>query len=408
MSARKKIIFFPIEVGVAHIVRSLAIAEEAQKRGHQVLFALSKSKEDLVKNSNIEVVTIKEFFPDEESAEIAKDAPYLATFIPQELEILKAFKPDLAVNDLRMSALVSCKLANIPVFFISNTDGLPVKFYLPNANFPKFFYKLALPLVQSSLAKFKSQYFSSLVKAASLIGFKITKDELFKMTYIVPETEDYLPVSEKIIDINYVGPIIWKGFEQIRPPWFNFIKPDGKTIYLTFGGTGYDGAKLVSLSKILVEKGYRVIVSSSNIIDESAFPKMPNLYVAKYLPGLEVCRRVDLMVCHGGIGTLIQAVLAGKVSVSVPFNPDQYLHGLRFQELGLGICVSGINILDLLRLNWDLFTRRGRSVPVAKIVEAVDQAISQKERFAETVEQFRSKLPLNGHIRAVDIIEKLG
>lgn len=409
MFSKKRIIFFPIETGLAHITRSLAIAEEAQKRGHQILFALSEKKHHLIKDKNIKVITVKEFFPDEESVEKAKDQQYISSFIPQELELLRQFKPEIAVNDLRLSSLVSCRILNIPTFFVTNTNGLPQKFHLPNPGLPNFIYKLMLPLIRSSIEGFKHQYLKSLTKVAKTFGSEINIQDLLDMRYIVPEIEEYLPLKNHYQNVNYVGPINWKGFEQVSAPsWLEKINPDGKTVYLTFGGTGYDGLKLVFLSELLVKKGYRVIVSSSNIIDEKAFPKLENRFVAKYLPGTEVCKRVDIVICHGGIGTMIQAIMAKKPVVAVPFNPDQYLHGLRFQELGLGKCITRMNFFDLFKLDWNLFKQKGKSISVEKIVELTDKLIVQKERFMENIELFKRKLPkIDGSKRAVDIIENI-
>ncbi len=89
----------------------------------------------------------------------------------------------------------------------------------------------------------------------------------------MPEIPEYLPPVNKSLNINYLGPILWNGFEQKSPQWLKDIKPDGKTIYISFGGTGYDSRKLVDLSIVLIEKGYRVVVSASNIVDISAFPQ---------------------------------------------------------------------------------------------------------------------------------------
>lgn len=405
---KKTFIFFPIEAGLAHITRSLSIAEELISRGQNVIFALAKKKQYLIKNKQIQVVEIGEFFSDEQLVEKIKDPHYVYPFVQEELEILKKYKPDVAIIDFRLSAVVSCKILNIPAVFITNSDGLFFNFHLPSLGLSKLLQFLLNPVLQSLIANFKIQHLNPLVKVADRMGYKFTLDDLFNMTTIIPEPVDYLPVKGHKTNIHYVGPIWWDGFGEYMPSWLKDIKPDGKTIYLTFGGTGYDSKKLISLSELLVSKGYRVIVSSSNIAKPDQFKKLKNLYVEKYLSGFEVCKRVDLVVCHGGIGTLAQALISKKPVVTVPFNPDQYLHGFRFQELGLGKCISSLSLVNLMRLDWQNFQNKGRQLPVEKILGAIEEVIGQKKIFQDAIEKFSKKFSgTNGSRKAADIIENI-
>jgi hypothetical protein len=45
---QKTILFLPIEVGLAHITRSLAVAEVLADKSHKVIFALPKRKHSLL------------------------------------------------------------------------------------------------------------------------------------------------------------------------------------------------------------------------------------------------------------------------------------------------------------------------------------------------------------------------
>src|SRR3989344_1091566 len=386
---KKTFIFFPIEAGLAHITRSLAIAEELVKRKHRVIFALTKNKQFLVRNKNIEVLNIGEFFADEQHLDKLQDLKYLFPLVLEELEILKQYKPDVAVIDYRFSAIIACKKVNIPVVLITNSEGLPPKIYLPDFGFPPYIQRLASSLFQKIIWNFKSKYLSPLLEVAKMMNLNLTLDDLYKETIIVPEPVGYLPsyYSDNIHCVGYIG---WNGLNN-SPPWLRSIKPDGKTIYLTFGGTGYDGNKLVALSEQLIQKGYRVIVSSSNIAKQKDFIKHDNLYVEKFLPGLEVCKKVDLVVCHGGVGTLFQALMAAKPVVVVPFNPDQYIHAFRFQELGLGKCVTNANISQLLKIDWDHFLALGRSVPLNKVLKVIDLVMVEQDSFKNALEECKEK-----------------
>jgi rhamnosyltransferase subunit B len=55
-----------------------------------------------------------------------------------------------------------------------------------------------------------------------------------------------------------------------------------------------------------------------------------------YLPFSEVLARARLLVYHGGIGTLAQAIKAGIPHLVVPNGHDQFDNGFRIHRLGLG------------------------------------------------------------------------
>lgn len=406
MARKKTIIFFPIDTGLAHITRCAAIAEKLTQSEMRVIFALAKSKQHLVKSKDLEIVDLEEFFADEQDLDKLKDPKYLSPLILEELKILKKYKPDLAVIDYRFSAIIACKKANTKVVLITNSDGLPPKIYLPDFGFFPYVQKLANPLFQKVIWHFKSKYLSSLLKVAKWLDLRLTLADLYNETIIVPEPVGYLP-SSLSNRIHYVGYTRWNGFNN-NPPWLKSIKPDGKTIYLTFGGTGYDSKKLTDLSEKLIEKGYRVIVSSSNIAKPDDFIKHDNLYVEKFLPGLEVCKRVDLVVCHGGVGTLFQALMAAKPVLIVPFNPDQYIHAFRFQELGLGKCVTNASIAQLLKIDWDHFLSLGRFLQLDKVLKAIDRLMLEKNSYKKALEEYREKFTkIDGTEEAARLIKEM-
>ena len=61
----KTLLFFPVEIGLAHSCRSLAIAEELQARGHRVIFALPKRKQTIIRNSPIPCIVLSSYLKDD-------------------------------------------------------------------------------------------------------------------------------------------------------------------------------------------------------------------------------------------------------------------------------------------------------------------------------------------------------
>lgn len=408
---RKTILFFPVEPGIAHITRCLSIAEVLKKRRHRLVFAICEEKQSLFRQAQMEVVSVPIFLRDDFTKWIdtLKDSKQCLTSVQKELQVLEQFKPDAAVVDFRLTAILSTQILKIPCAFITGSGGLPYGCHIPNPGYPRWVKKLLQPLFQKAIWRAKQPYINALIQTGNSLGHHVSAADMFeRMTYLIPEVEGYLPTTEKKHKRYYISPIFWNGFTRFIPPWLNKISPDGRTVYVTFGGTGLDGNKLLELSKLMVDRGLRVVVSASNIVPVSAFPKHARLFVTRYISGWDICRRVDVVVCHGGYGTMMQAVLSGKPVVAVPFNPDQIIHSLRFQELSLGKTVMNLDLVTLLRLKWEKLQLLASRVPNQRIVDAVSMIFLDYSRYQLTIERFRAVSDFSkGNEKAADIIEKI-
>lgn len=406
---RKTILFFSTEAGLAHITRSLAIAQELQKRGHRIFFATG-SKHELVKKVNIKPVQTLVSLNEGLTPEVIlkwKDAQFIKKVAISDKKIIEKYKPDCIVIDFRSPAVAASLTTNLPIFFITGSGGLPGGCHLPTIGIPKFIHKLIEPTMQKLIWNAKKPFYETIVSVANQLGAKVELNDLkTSLQYIVPEISTYLPNQDKNLTINYVGPIFWNHFNTYKPDWLKNMKPDRKTVYITFGGTGYDGSKLISLAENLVDAGFRVIVSSSTIADPKQFPVKKNLYVADYVDGTLTCTIADVIVCHGGYGTMMQALRAGKPVVAIPYNPDQLIHAFRVQELGLGQTVTNFNILKFLPLKWERIMNLGNSVEVDQITKRVRAIFDNYQSYKTKIHIFKSQLPsVNGSVIAADVIE---
>ncbi len=412
---KKTILFFPVEIGLAHFTRSLAIAQALKKRGHTVIISTPKRKEAIIKKTDLDYVLSNNYFEKDDLTLIHKfnDTNFDLPFVKEEEEIIKKFHPDVAVVDFRITTLPACIKYNIPTIWLTNSSGLPYSIELPDFNGYGLFKRPLKSLTNFAVNFMKRVALGKLVQLTATIGRDTTVNEIRNfLKYILPEDENYFKVIDnKAHQLNYVGPIEWPFFDSFTPDWLRQLKPDGKTVYVTFGGTGFDKRKLIEICSTLVKSGFRVIVSCGTIADPLDFPKSNNLFVGKYLSGKLACEKADIVVCHGGYGTLCQAIQAGKPVVAIPFNPDQLLHVLRFQELGLAKLAVDIKLdimTGILKFNWDGFQKAGSATSVEHVVKTTEVVLGQKKQYKEAMERysdwFKDK---NGAEKAARLIEKL-
>jgi len=409
---RKTFLFFPVEIGLAHIVRPLAVAEALGRRGHRVIFALSKRKQKLFQSSQVEMIDIKSYMDNDVTIRIKLFSTYQfhEELVKQELKMIKQYKPDAIIVDFRISALAAGLITNTPTYFLSLGESLPEGARLPNPGLPKLIYRLLEPLIGPIYQLALTTYLKPLMTIVKEHKINISwRDWFRKVTFILPEPSFYFPPNAKDLKLHYVGPLSWDGFKSETPLWLKKINRDGKTIYLTFGGTGFDHDKLIDLSINLVKLGYRVVVSGGMIAEPEDFPKMKNLFVAKFLPGKLITKKVDLMVCHGGYGTMIEAIQNQTPVLVVPFNPDQIIHGARMEELGVGHCLFKITLKDLgeiFTFNWKHIEDKGKKLETASIVESVRDMLTHQAEYRKALVRFNELYSdSDGADGAADIIE---
>ena len=77
----------------------------------------------------------------------------------------------------------------------------------------------------------------------------------------------------------------------------------------------------------------------TNFLDQLPRNLPRNIKAFGYLPFSKVLPRAALLVYHGGIGTLAQAIKAGIPHLVVPNGHDQFDNGWRLEQLGLGLVI---------------------------------------------------------------------
>ena len=410
---KKTIIFFPVEIGLAHIVRSLGIAEELKKRGHRIIFALPKRKWALLEKSTIIPIDITPYH-DKESVgviHIVKNIPHLERLVHDDLRMLETYRPDSTVVDFRPSAIVASLHTRIPTFCVSGSSSLPFDCYLPDFFIRSPFSPLISLITRHIILKAKEKFMiGPILTLLRKLGTNMCLKELvYTIKYIVPEQPSYLSLPDTPKQVHYVGHLTWNGFNHYQKSLKNSFQNSNKTIYITFGGTGFNKTKLISITSAVIKAGYNAIVSTGTIADPLDFPANNNLRVYRYVSTKNILPFVDAVICHGGYGTIIEAALAGKPIIGIPFNPDQWIHSVRFQELGIGACVMNKPLQHFIKavtLDWEDFQDMTSQISEKQIIIQLEKTFNDYSSYLKNLSIFIKKnLAMNGEKKAADIIE---
>jgi MGT family glycosyltransferase len=79
-----------------------------------------------------------------------------------------------------------------------------------------------------------------------------------------------------------------------------------------------------------------VVVTVGQQIDPAELgPQPPNVRIKRFIPAREILSRCELVVCHGGSGTVVGALAFGVPLVLLPMGADQPLNADRCDGLGV-------------------------------------------------------------------------
>lgn len=108
-------------------------------------------------------------------------------------------------------------------------------------------------------------------------------------------------------------------------------------VYLGFGSMpSVDRARIAQIAVELFEQhGARVILFSAHG-EDTATTLPPGVFLCSDADHATLFPRVDLIVHHGGAGTTAAALRSGVPQLVVPHIVDQFFHGRRVAELGVG------------------------------------------------------------------------
>jgi len=166
-----------------------------------------------------------------------------------------------------------------------------------------------------------------------------------------PET-DPLPASTSV---EYVGPIVWQRNNDTLPEWVTRLNPDKPTIWVYSGNPRYAPVPTPIDSIVVIRAAIAALKDAPvHVVLTTGFQVLPvelgilplNFSHAPYLPGNAMAAQCELMVHHGGHGSVMTGLRAGTPAVIVPTITERESNARRLVALGAGEIVmpaDGLN-----------------------------------------------------------------
>lgn len=403
-----KLLAIPYSHTLSHISRPLAVAMELRNRGHDIIFAGESPKMSFVEKMGFQVVPLYEISPDILYGNIRAGKLQFVKktdidrMVEADLSLFDRVRPDVVLSDGRFTAPISCHIAGIrhaAIVNVSSTeyralpyvpffDWIPETIFSRDKNIWKVLDRLNLSIEMFVFDKATS-YFTKLSRKNGLKKIVTATNCLAgKDLTLLPDIPEYFPTCNLPPDYHYIGPITLSS-DLPPPPWWPPKTGDRPLIYITMGTTGIsDFFEIVS--KLFLSSEMSAIITTAGQGKQITTVK-GRVYVEDFMDGDMLMRTCDLVVCHGGNGTIYQALQHGKPIIGIPTIPDQAFNMRRVEALGVGFT-----------LTWKEFINN----PGA-LLDAV-RLVKGNRKYFEQAERVKSLLSVyNAPRTAADLIEKM-
>lgn len=339
MTHNMRALFFPWGWGgaVAYTARCLAVADRLRAAGWQVAFADSGAS-NIVRDAGIEVLP--------QSGSEARDLSHrrLPAFLPfgnvervfavaaryydwsrlrsqysDDARNVESFKPNLVVVDMAPTAAVAARAAGLPVLSIADPDFLSTR---DNAWMPW----LTVPANRLLPHPSCLPAFNTLLREVGLEDVQAVRDLLWgdhTLVCSVPELEP--PEDDWLTDrLTYCGPLSWEP--PLESP-IDLPSGDRPRIYISIGsGATVPREVLQTVVDVAAAVAPTVLVSKGFAF-EGALRHPSHVHVVGFT-GLErPLGWADVVVSHGGAGTVMATLLHGKPSLIIPSTSEQEMNG---------------------------------------------------------------------------------
>ena len=431
-----KILFFPSDRGggFGHISRCLVLAQEAKDRGHACSIALSETKYEKQVGASFPVFMVKQaasgfeqflnalsrIVPKKHGPtplyvgvsgldfQVVRDGLVTQQAIEYALKgyerVVKSFKPDVLVGDTNLLVrMLSCKV------------GLPVVQIVRYASHPKtarmVWWKNEL---DGMIPPNSSALFNPVLSELGLRLINRAEDLLEGDLFIVPSIPEIEPIPQDDMTAH-VGQLSVSGVNEQVPAWLQNFDGHQPLIYITIGGgAGPVGNRLFFKTCIdaFANKPIHVVISTSVKFNDRNFPHLPNnIRMFQWVPGRFLISKADVIIFHGGYGTMMESIAYGKPSIIIPFQTEQEGNGRRLEQLGCGRVIKlSREDYKQIKAKWrygtySFLTQNRYDLSADELIGEVNQVLYSKE-YLNKAQRLQSKTrEYHGVEKALDLIE---
>jgi UDP:flavonoid glycosyltransferase YjiC (YdhE family) len=391
-SRKRTVLIFPFEL-LSSYLRSIELAKLI-KEDFDVKILHSEKLGKFIKENGFSTFEGLNFDSDKVIQTVKKfsfrwlDKKVISILIENHREIIRKYNPAFVISDTLPTIRISAQKEGVPNIAILN--GYMSKYFslqrpVPSSHLGNKFRKLMPEKIFNRIAKeMESLMFRIINKPFSEIREKLKLgkvenylDELEGDITLICDLPDLYPQNNLPDNFFIIGPIIYRGNSSDKEMRvINSLDKNRKTILVTVGSTG--DIHFYSILKDKAFKDFNIIFTGAS----ESFIHQENIIYVDFLSIPSVINHVDLVLTHGGNGSIYQSLAGGVPVLCKPNIFEQEWNVHRIVEMGLGEWLpNSISKTELRKIieKWIDKARKG------KLAEISDKIKNYQEKMNDAL-----------------------
>jgi MGT family glycosyltransferase len=377
-----------------HAFPAIALALELKRRGHEVLVETWEHWRDAVESEGLGFTAAQEYTVFPPPGADTPDGQTAAAAARALARLMDGFRPDLVVSDILTQApILAAEVAGvpwttlIPHVYPVQQEGMPLYslgFRPPRTALGRAGWRATSPILTTGLRRGRDELNRTRagLGLAPLDRFHGGISELLAIVATFPQLE--YPRSWPD-EVRVTGPLF---FELAADP-VPIPEGDGPLVLIAPSTSQDPECELLRTAfAALADEPVRVLGTTNRHRPEEPIDVPANATLERWVPYSQVMPAADVVICHGGHGTVARALAAGAPLLVCPAVGDMGENGARVAWSGAGLSLPrrllsrrGIRLATRRLLGEEPFRARAREF--AAWADATDGA----SRAAELVEK---------------------
>jgi len=349
------ILVFPFSVQ-AHYLRCLVLAGKFDARAYTVLFVQSPQYDKYVEERGYKTFRCEHFEADH-VMDCAKDFDFswlnrsvLEKIMLSQVQAIREYKADIVIGDMSPSLKMAAEITGVK--FISVLNGYMSKYYTFTRGVSKSMFGYGfMKKLPETMSDRITDFAESIAFRYIHLPFRRIRQKygLRPVTNYLSELEgdetilcdyEYLfPQHQLPAHYQIAGPLIYHP-DQSEELWLADLDENKAVIVVCMGSTG-DWQKVSFLNDPYYSR-YSIIAAG----DKTRVLSAPHIISKNFVNLSEVLKNADLMICHGGNGTMYNGIVNGVFMFCIPSNFEQEWNISAMERNGHGKLADCFNAVE--------------------------------------------------------------
>lgn len=351
----KTILIFPFNL-LSHYLRCLVLADRYDKSQYQILFLHSPQYAGFVETHGYATFSCEQF-QSGYVMECAKNFDFswlnegqLDKILLSQISAIKKYNAAIVIGDVAPTLNMAAEYTGVE--YISLLNGYMTRYYaltrkVPHMHVSSGFLSVLPEKISDLITDFAEKMtfrkihapFKNLRKKYGLQPKADYISEIEGDSNLICDLPDLFPQKKLPANYAFTGPLIYQYSDQ-ETDWLDQVPSEKPVIFVSMGSTG-DWKKLVFLTDPYFSR-YVIITAG----DTQKAVSAPHIISRDFVNLTQVLQKSDLMICHGGNGTIYPGIINKVYLLCLSSHFEQEWNMNALEKNGYGRSADQFNTQD--------------------------------------------------------------